>query len=164
MRASVATALILAVLQPCGALDKVAWPLPSARLTYPMALAYAPSSEDLYVAAAGDHRVMLLRAAGRQGASSLPATAVAGDGSAGFAGDGGVATAARLNAPYGVAVRLAREQGVASVEVYIADTHKNRVRCGDGVTGVIQTVAGNGERGWNGDNVEGVAASLNRYG
>lgn len=64
-------------------------------------------------------------------------TTIAGTGTAGFSGDGGAATAARLNAPHGVGVD-------AQGNVYIADSTNYRIRK---VTpaGVISTVAGNGE-------------------
>lgn len=60
----------------------------------------------------------------------------AGDGSAGFSGDGGPAKSARLNKPYGGAV-------ASDGTLYIADTANHRVRA---VTpdGVIRTVAGDG--------------------
>ena len=63
-------------------------------------------------------------------------TLVAGNGRAGFSGDGGPAVNAQLNAPHGVAVD-------GSGNVYIADSQNNRVRV---VTsdGVIRTFAGNG--------------------
>ncbi len=58
---------------------------------------------------------------------------VAGIGTAGLAGDGGAATAARINQPYGVAVDL-------SGNIYIADLSNNRIRkvtsCYPSVTGI----------------------------
>jgi hypothetical protein len=57
-------------------------------------------------------------------------------GSCGFSGDGGLATAAQLNFPRGVAVD-------SLGNVYIADTDNLRIRKVD-TSGVITTVAGNG--------------------
>ena len=57
--------------------------------------------------------------------------------SAGYSGDGGLATEARLNAPLGVAID-------AAGNLYIADTGNLRVRK-LGPDGVITTVAGNGQ-------------------
>ena len=48
-------------------------------------------------------------------------TLVAGTGTAGFSGDGGAATAAKLNAPTGVA-------GDGSGNLFLADTQNNRLR------------------------------------
>ena len=62
---------------------------------------------------------------------------VAGTGSAGFGGDDGAATAARLNSPTAVAVDL-------NGNVYISDTSNGRVRRVDALTKVITTVAGGG--------------------
>src|SRR5262245_39549992 len=63
-------------------------------------------------------------------------TLVAGNGSLGFAGDGGPAIAASLGNPQGIALD-------ASGNLYIADTDNARIRK---VTpaGVISTIAGNG--------------------
>lgn len=74
---------------------------------------------------------------------------IAGTGAAGFAGDGGQATAAQLNTPYGLAMD-------AAGNLYIADCTNQRVRK---VTpaGIISTVAGTGVGGYSGD---GGAATL----
>lgn len=68
---------------------------------------------------------------------------VAGNGSAGYSGDGGLAISARLNGPRGVAV-----DGAGNV--YIADTGNNRIRKVD-AAGVISTLAGDGSYGYTGD-------------
>jgi sugar lactone lactonase YvrE len=62
-------------------------------------------------------------------------TTVAGTGKAGFSGDGGPATSARVNYPQGVAVDPAGN-------VYIADTFNNVIRKIAAGSGVITTVAG----------------------
>ncbi|MDQ2843685.1 MAG: choice-of-anchor D domain-containing protein, partial [Acidobacteriota bacterium] len=56
---------------------------------------------------------------------------------AGFSGDGGPATSAKLNTPWSVAL-----DGAGNL--YIADYGNNRVRRVDAVTGIITTVAGGG--------------------
>jgi DNA-binding beta-propeller fold protein YncE len=71
-------------------------------------------------------------------------TTCAGSGAAGYAGDGGPATSARLNEPYGIAVDQ-------SANVYIADRHNHCVRKLDSASGVITTFAGNGAAGFGGD-------------
>ena len=71
-------------------------------------------------------------------------TTVAGNGTAGYGGDGSAATGANLNDPIGVAV-----DSVGNV--FIADTFNQRIRRVDAATGFISTVAGNGTFGFNGD-------------
>ena len=68
---------------------------------------------------------------------------IAGNGTAGFSGDGGPATAARMALPDGVAVD-------AAGNIYIADTVNHRIR---EVTadGVIRTIAGSDSYGTSGD-------------
>ncbi|RXH54790.1 choice-of-anchor D domain-containing protein [Granulicella sibirica] len=61
-------------------------------------------------------------------------TTIAGDGNAGFSGDGGASTAAELNLPNDIAID-------ASGNLYIADSGNNRIRKID-TTGIITTVAG----------------------
>ncbi|MEO6547417.1 MAG: T9SS type A sorting domain-containing protein [Ferruginibacter sp.] len=77
---------------------------------------------------------------------------VAGNGVAGFSGDGGSALLASLNWPKDVKTDLAGN-------LYIADRHNNRVRKVS-TLGIITTVAGNGVAGYGGDNGSAVLASL----
>jgi len=64
---------------------------------------------------------------------------VAGNGTAGFSGDGGSATSATLNGPIGVALD-------ASHSLYVADVNNERIRLVSG--GTISTLAGNGTTGY----------------
>src|ERR1039458_2749610 len=68
-------------------------------------------------------------------------TTVAGNGTQGFAGDGGPAASASLNYPYGVAV-------YASGNLFFTDFNNYRVRKVS-ANGVITTVAGNGTPGYS---------------
>jgi hypothetical protein len=70
-------------------------------------------------------------------------TNVAGNGQRGYSGDGGLATSASLNYPYGV---FADHTG----KIYIADTFNNVIRIVD-TSGIISTVAGTGKGGYSGD-------------
>jgi uncharacterized protein (TIGR03437 family) len=74
-------------------------------------------------------------------------------GFSGFSGDGGPATAALLGAPSGVALD-------PNGNVYIADTMNHRVRKVDS-SGVIRTIAGNGQYRYSGDGGPGTLAALN---
>jgi hypothetical protein len=62
---------------------------------------------------------------------------VAGNGTPGFAGDGGPATKAELNASAGLALDRYGD-------LYIADQGNNRIRRVDAKTGRIETIAGSG--------------------
>ena len=79
----------------------------------------------------------------RKVATSGTITTVAGNGKYGYAGDGGPASSAELNGPWGVAVD-------AAGNVYIADSGNNCIRK---VTadGNIATIAGNSNYGYAGD-------------
>ncbi len=100
----------------------------SAALSQPEGIA-VDRSGNVYFADAADNRV---RKIGADGSIQT----VAGTGMAGFAGDGGPASAAMLNQPYGLALDKAGN-------LYIADLGNARVRK-VGVDGAIQTVAGGG--------------------
>ena len=78
----------------------------------------------------------------------------AGNGTAGYAGNNGPATAAELNGPHGLAIDSAGD-------LFIADTVNNVVREVVKATGDIITVAGNGTAGYSGDNGPATAAELN---
>jgi sugar lactone lactonase YvrE len=71
----------------------------------------------------------------------------------GFGGDGGPAVNAFLSLPYGVAIDTAGN-------LFIADYGDNRVRMITAATGVITTVAGNGNAGFAGDGGSAVSAGL----
>jgi sugar lactone lactonase YvrE len=110
-------------------------PAKAAKLSNPVAVAVS-SSGDVYIADAGNHRVRRITPTGTM-------TTVAGDGRAGFSGDGGSAASAQLDTPMAVAVD-------GSGNIYIADAGNNRVRRID-AAGIIGTVAGNGTAGSMGD-------------
>src|SRR5207302_10129660 len=79
---------------------------------------------------------------------------VAGTGTYGFNGDGGLATNAELAQPTGVYVD-------SSGNIFIADSGNQRIRKVDAATGNIQTVAGNGTFGFSGDGGPATSAALN---
>lgn len=112
----------------------------------PTALAF-DSAGDLFFA---DARAHLIR---RIDHVSGLVTTVAGNGVQGYAGEGGLATAASLDAPEGLAID-------AAGDVYLSDTHNQRVRRIDGKTGVITTVAGTGVASFSGDAGAGTSATV----
>jgi uncharacterized protein YjiK len=78
---------------------------------------------------------------------------VAGSYTRGYSGDNGLATAAELNSPEGVAVD-------SDGNLYIADTGNNCIRRVDHTTQIITTVAGNGTYGFGGDGGPATSANL----
>jgi sugar lactone lactonase YvrE len=78
---------------------------------------------------------------------------VAGNGTAGFSGDGGAATSAEINGPGDVAVD-------SSGNIYISDLNNNRIRKVTVSTGIISTVAGNGTKGYTGDGGPATSAEI----
>ena len=99
---------------------------------------------NVYIADFHDHKVRKV--------SGGTITTFAGTGVAGFSGDGGPATAARLNGPYAVAVD---GQG----NVYIADGYNHSVRKVS-AGGTIRTIAGTGKQGFSGDGGPATSARL----
>jgi len=78
---------------------------------------------------------------------------VAGTGEAGYSGDGGPATQARLQGPYSICLGPADE-------LYIADSLNHVIRKVDR-KGIITTIAGTGQRGYSGDGGPAIAAQFN---
>jgi hypothetical protein len=112
-------------------------PAAQALLNGPFDVEFDPAS-NLYVADTGNHRIR------RVDIRTEIITTVAGNGTAGFAGDGGPATKASLNEPYGLVI-------TNFGDLFFADRLNRRVRRVDIETGVITTVAGNGSRAFSGD-------------
>lgn len=117
-------------------------PATSALLNYPGAVA-VDSVGNLYIAELGSNRVRKV--------SNGVITTVAGNGTQGFSGDNGPATSAQLSEPADVAVDSAGN-------LYIDDFFNIRIRKVS--NGVITTVAGNGTKGFSGDNGPATAAQL----
>jgi len=121
-------------------------PATAAELDSPAGLAL-DAAGDLYIADSHNHRVREVAAA-----TGVIAT-IAGTGVAGFSGDGGMATVARLDLPTALALDSAGN-------LYVADSGNHRVRRIAAATGVITTVAGNGIEAFAGDKGPAGAASI----
>jgi len=119
----------------------------SAKLDAPWGVA-VDAAGNVFIGDANNHRVR------RVDATTGLITTIAGTGTAGYNGDGIVATSAELDTPTGVAVD-------AAGNVFIADDNGHRVRRVDATTGLISTLAGTGTAGYNGDGVAGTSAKLN---
>ena len=78
---------------------------------------------------------------------------MAGNGTAGYSGDNGPATAAELYRPAGIAVD-------AAGDLFIADTGNNVIREVNAATSMITTIAGDGTAGYSGDGGPATAAEL----
>ncbi len=117
-----------------------------AQLNAPTGLA-ADANGVVYIADTQNDRIRRVDAGGI-------ISTVAGNGSAGLAGDGGPAVSAQINKPEAIALD-------ANGNLFIADTQNERVRKVD-LAGNIATVAGNGTAGFAGDGADPVLAQLNK--
>lgn len=124
----------------------------SAKLHAPRGVAVNPSNNRIMIADTANHKIrdMLI---GPSGASLLIDT-IAGTGTPGYSGDGGLARNARLRDPVDLVVD---DYGV----IYVADVGNHVIRAVRTTTGTISTVAGNGTVGYGGDGGAATAASLN---
>ena len=141
-------------------------PATAAELAYPAGVTVDPAG-NLLIADTNNSRIRVVAARtgtfyGRAMTAGDIYT-IAGDGTAGFAGDSGRATVAELNLPFGVTVGGAGN-------LVIADTDNNRIRVVAESSGThygqvmkagdIYTVAGNGSNGFSGDGDPATAAEL----
>ena len=115
----------------------------SASFRWPNALAIDASGA-LLVCDAGNERVRRI--------SAGVIETIVGDGTQGFAGDGGAATSAELDTPMGLAVG-------SDGRIFVADSHNERIRV-IATNGTISTFAGNGAAGYAGDGGAAPAAEL----
>ncbi len=118
----------------------------SASLAWPTGVA-VDGAGNLFIADQGNRRIRRV-----DGVTGVIST-VAGNGTSGYSGDGGAATSAGLDAPYDVVVD-------AGGNLLISDYYHHRIRRVDGATGVITTVAGDGNSSYGGDGGAATAASL----
>lgn len=81
-------------------------------------------------------------------------SAFAGTGRKGFSGDGGPALAAEFGGIYCVALDRGFER------LYLVDLDNRRIRAVDLQTGIVRTVAGNGQKGIPADGAEAINAPL----
>ena len=121
-------------------------PATQAQLKMPAGLGFDKAG-NLYIADRENHRI-------RKVDSKGIITTVAGNGTAGFSGDGGPATKASLNLPSGVVVD---DKG----NLYIADRSNDRVRIVNS-EGIIKTFAGSGNEGYNGDSMPATQATIDK--
>jgi sugar lactone lactonase YvrE len=119
-------------------------PATAAQLDTPSGLAAAPDGR-IFIADTHNHRIRVIATNGLM-------TTFAGTGIAGYAGDGGTATAAQLASPRGLFV-------TAAGALLIADSNNQRIRQVN-AQGIITTLAGNGVQGSSGDGVSATAGTL----
>ena len=120
-------------------------PALSAGIPAPLGVA-ADDQGNLYVVDNDDNRIRKISAAGI-------ITTIAGNGTLGYSGNGGPATAAQLGYPQAVAVD---NHG----NIFIAESKNNVIRKVD-PSGIISTFAGNGIAGHSGDGGVASAAEIN---
>jgi hypothetical protein len=119
-------------------------PATAADLDFPTGVA-ADASGNIYIA---DNENNVIRLVNTSGIINT----IAGNGIAGFTGDGGQATSAELNYPLGVMVN-------STGNIYISDYDNERIRVIN-TGGIISTIVGNGVSGYSGDGGPASAAEL----
>lgn len=121
-------------------------PAAKARLNQPFDVAY-DAAGNLYFSDTGNHAIRKVDAV------SGKISAVAGSGRKGDSGEGGPATAAELDEPYGIVLDR-------SGNLYFADRLNRKVKRVDAGSGAISTVAGTGKAESGGDGGPAAEAGL----
>ena len=103
------------------------------------------TSGNIYISDTYNHRIRKIDRSGN-------ISTIAGNGTAGYSGDGGPATSAKLYYP----CEIATDQ---SENIYVADSWNYRIRK-IAKSGIITTLAGNGNQGYAGDEGPAVSARL----
>lgn len=121
-------------------------PATMAQFFFPIGVAVNTAGE-IFISDLGSNKI-------RKVAANGIISTVAGNGTSGFSGDGGLATAAQFNHIEGsVAID-------ATGNIFIPDSRNNRVRKVD-INGRVTTIAGNGGSGFSGDGSAASGAELN---
>ncbi len=123
-------------------------PATAASVTNPSGLAL-DGAGNLYIADTANNTIRRVDAV-----SGIITTVAGTPGVSGFAGDGGPATSAMLKAPQGIGVSN-------NGDLVIADTSNAVIRVVTVSDGLIQTIAGTGTAGYNGDGILATSAELN---
>lgn len=111
-------------------------------------LAVGPDG-NIYISDTSNHRVRKVDFA------KNTITTIAGTGEAGYSGDNGPATSAKINNPRKLAFG-------PDGRLYLADENNHRIRAIDLATGIIETVVGTGEASYTGDGGPAENAGLHR--
>ncbi len=122
-------------------------PAAKAQVNDPFGLTRGPDGA-LYFCDTDNHRI-------RKIAPDGTISTVAGTGEKGYSGDGGPATAAKLNEPYEVRFD-------AAGNLYWCERASHTVRKLDAKTGTVSTLAGTGTAGFSGDGGPGPKAQLSQ--
>lgn len=119
-------------------------PAISAELCGPMGI-WVDASGNIYLADIGNQRIRIINTNGI-------ITTIAGNGTLGFSGDGGLAVSAEFDDPAGIS-------GDILGNLYVADEFNNRVRK-ISANGIISTIAGSAICGYSGDGGQATQAEL----
>ncbi len=149
--------VLIAISAPTGVIESAAGngtrgyagdggPAPAAQLDNPFDVAFDRQG-NLYFSDTNNHVVR------RVDAKTRIITTVVGNGTKGYSGDGGPATSASMNEPYGIELD---DQG----NLFIVDRLNFAVRRVDAKTQMIQTIAGTGKSGKSADGIAGTKAAL----
>ncbi len=120
-------------------------PATAATLNFPTKVG-SDAAGNIYIADNGNNTI-------RKIAVNGTITTIAGNGTAGYSGDGGPATAALINSPWGIATDGANN-------VYFCDASNYRIRKIDAINGIITTVVGTGAGGYTGDGGLATSATM----